>query len=275
MSECILEGTSAIVSGNKGLFSSTAEVSWFLDYQLRAEGTVLYFWSSLRCIKTWIVIYYRGLRFSHRAVVLHVLEGDAACTTILSGQSARKNPMLVLVWCYKSTSDREQDLWTYRLSEAALCSGMTSLQVMAASARRLICGSNEALTLLYLVAWPSALICSDGNACFGKIVDSHHWPHSPFEQEIILSFLYCFSGLLAFCQAVLLLMYVVTTKMWSCPELNPWHIIHILGFITPKFLSICLMIIAALAIFQTWVLVGLCIGKCLILSQIRHFVRLF
>ena len=39
--------------------------------------------------------------------------------------------------------------------KAALRSGMTSLQVMVALARSVGWGSNKALTLLYLVTWPS------------------------------------------------------------------------------------------------------------------------
>jgi len=54
-----------------------------------------------------------------------------------------------------------------------------------------------------------------------------------------------------------------TTNIGSYPELNPWNIIHILGFITPKFLLSCVMIIAALAIFQAWICVRVGIGKLL------------
>ena len=45
--------------------------------------------------------------------------------------------------------------------------------------------------------------------------------------------------------------------------MDPYSIIHILGFITPNFLPICVMIIAALAIFQAWISVGVGIGKFL------------
>ena len=105
--------------------------------------------------------------------------------------------------------------------------------------------------------------------------DSHHWPHSPFTQQITLCFLYCFSGLWAFCLAVLLLTYIVATKMGSYHELNPWDIIHILGFITPVFLPVCLMMMAGLAIFQAWIWVWVVIGKCVIFIQIMHRVRQF
>jgi len=41
--------------------------------------------------------------------------------------------------------------------KAALQCGMTSLQFMVASARSVGWGSNKAVTLLYLVPWPSSL----------------------------------------------------------------------------------------------------------------------
>ena len=102
---------------------------------------------------------------------------------------------------------------------------------------------------------------------------------SPLTRLSILTtdncFLYCFSGLWAFCQAVLLLTNVFATKIWSCYEFDPLDIIHILGLITPNFLPICVMIIAALTIFQACIWVGVHIGKGLIYTQIRQIVRLF
>jgi hypothetical protein len=84
---------------NYGLYSSPAELSGFLVYQLHIKGIVLYYWSSLRCINCGIVIYCRGLKFPHGAVVLLVLESDGACTG-LNGHCARKTKVLVLVFCY-------------------------------------------------------------------------------------------------------------------------------------------------------------------------------
>jgi len=61
-----------------------------LTAELLELGAVfLYFWSSLRCIKIRIVIYYRVLKFPHRAAVLLLLESDVACTS-LNGHSAVK-----------------------------------------------------------------------------------------------------------------------------------------------------------------------------------------
>jgi hypothetical protein len=44
--------------------------------------------------------------------------------------------------------------------KAVLRSGRTSLQVMVASARSVGWGSNEAVSLLYLVPWSRAVMCS-------------------------------------------------------------------------------------------------------------------
>jgi hypothetical protein len=104
---------------NYGLYCASAEVSGFLVYQHHIKGIVLYYWSSLRCIKCWIVIYYRGLKFPHRAVVLLVLETDGACTS-LNGHSGRKIAVLVLVCWYKARCDREQDLWRSGLTEGCI-----------------------------------------------------------------------------------------------------------------------------------------------------------
>ena len=96
---------------NVGILSSPAEVIGFLEYELCIEGIVLYSLSSLICIKSWI-IYYRGCKFPQKAVVLLLLESGAAFTS-LNGLSARKSAVLVLVWYYKATGDREHVLWRY------------------------------------------------------------------------------------------------------------------------------------------------------------------
>jgi hypothetical protein len=69
----------------------------------------------------------------------------------------------------------------------------------------------------------------------------------------------------------ILLTYVVATKIWSYHELDPWHIIHILGLITANFLLICLIVMAGLAIFQArmWVVIVTC--KLLIDLGVRNF----
>jgi len=64
---------------------------------------------------------------------------------------------------------------------------------------------------------------------------------------------------------------VAATKIGSCHELDPLHIIHILGFITPNFLPTSFTIMAALAIFQTWIWVGVGLGTFLIDWGFRNF----
>ena len=110
---CIIERTESRASGIRGCFLH------LMKYGFQIKGIVLYYWSSLRCIKCCIVIYYRGLKFPHRAAVLLVLESDGACTG-LNGHCARKSTVLVLVCCYKARGDREQDLWRYWLPEGCI-----------------------------------------------------------------------------------------------------------------------------------------------------------
>jgi hypothetical protein len=88
-------------------------------YQLQIKGIVLYCWSFLRCVEISIVIYCRGLKFPHRAVVVLVLESNGACTG-LNGHCARTSAVLVLVCCYKASGDREHDLWRYWQSEGCI-----------------------------------------------------------------------------------------------------------------------------------------------------------
>jgi hypothetical protein len=102
------------------------------------------------------------------------------------------------------------------------------------------CGLGEEWIIDIAVSGTLAKCCDVqyGNTRFWNISDQRHWPESPLMSQIALCFLYCSSGLWAFCQAVILLTYVVATKIWSYGKLNPWHIIHILGFITANFLPV-------------------------------------
>ena len=85
-----------------------------------------------------------------------MLESDGACTG-LNGHSARK------VHCWFSYDATEPGVIEKVLIDsegtdclkAALSSGVTSLQVVVASARSVSRGSNEAVTLLCLVSSPS------------------------------------------------------------------------------------------------------------------------
>ena len=91
------------------------------------------------------MICYRELKFPQRAVVFLPLEIDAACSNLLPTLQEK------LQCCLKHDVTKP-DVIGNRICEgtdclkAALSSGMTSLQVLVG------CGSNEALTLLYLVA---------------------------------------------------------------------------------------------------------------------------
>ena len=52
-------------------------------------------------------------------MVLFPLPLDAACTSLIA-HFASKSAVLVLVWCYKATGDKEQDLWRYCLPECCI-----------------------------------------------------------------------------------------------------------------------------------------------------------
>ena len=84
---------------NWGLLPSSAEVSGFFKFELHSKGTVLCFWSSLRCIKILISIYCRGFKFPYRAVFLLPLDS---------------------IILHKATGDSEQDLQRYWQPECCI-----------------------------------------------------------------------------------------------------------------------------------------------------------
>jgi len=136
------------------------------------------FLSSLRYIKIWIVMFYRGLKFPHTAVVLLAQETDAACTSLCDHFARRKSTMFVLVWCYEPTCDTEQDLWKYWLPEGWFSSGSISICVMVASARSM---AGEEWIIDIAVSGTLAK-CSDvqyADTRFRNISDQHHWPELP------------------------------------------------------------------------------------------------
>ena len=102
------------------------------------------------------------------------------CVPVYVG-TVQENAVLDLVWCYKRRGDSEQDLWRYWLPERCIKQWCDKPTADVASARSVGWGSNEALTLLYLIPWPSALICS--NTSFRYILDSHHWLDCPFTAD--------------------------------------------------------------------------------------------
>ena len=213
-------------------------------YQLHIKGIVLYFWCSLRCIENEYVIYYRGLKFPHRAVVLLPLENDDACTSF-NGHSIRKIKVLVLVWCYKARGDREHDLWRYWVSEGCIKQWCDKPSLYGSVSKK--CEQWE--------QWSSDLALS---CTLAKLSDIHS-ENTRFETL-------CFTPLTSICidtavRSLLSLLFlrslsspiikiIVASKICNCHELDAWNIIHILSFITPNFLHICVMIIAGLLIIQ-------------------------
>jgi len=123
-------------------------------------------------------MFYRGLKFPHRAMVLLALETDAACTSLCGHSARRKSTMFVLVWCYKPTCDTEQDLWKYWLPEGWFSSGSTSLCVMVASARSM---AGEEWIIDIAVSGTLAKCCDVqyADTRFRNISDQYHWPGSP------------------------------------------------------------------------------------------------
>jgi hypothetical protein len=123
---------------------------------------------------------YRGLKFPHITIFLRVPESDAANTSLNGHCAKTRSAMLVVVCCYKLTRDREKDLWKYWPPEGWFSSDITSLLVTVAPARSVGWGRNEALTLLYLVPWPIAVICSMqtqySETFFINVIDQKlHW----------------------------------------------------------------------------------------------------
>jgi len=149
---------------------------------------------------------------------------------------------------------------------------MTSLQGVFVSATSVGRGSNEAVTLLYLIAWP--ITPTYGlKTQYSKHYYYDHWPESTLTQQIAVCFLYCFSVPWVFCQAVLLLTYIVANSIGSYPELDWWNIIHILGFITQN-----LSMSYDYSSFSN--ISGMDVGgsecrQCLSSIEIRHMVRPF
>jgi len=127
-------------------------------------------------VKSWILIYYRGLKIPHSAVVLLVLESDCACTG-LNDHCARESAVLVLVWCYKARGDREQDLWRYCLSEGCIKQWCDKTSGYDCVSKKCELGEHEAVTLLYLVSSPSTPIYRVKKQD-SKHIDYHDWPES-------------------------------------------------------------------------------------------------
>ena len=144
----------------------------------------------------------------------------------------KKIAPLVLVWCYKARSDREQDLWRYRLSEGCIKQWCDRPSGCGCLSKKCEQGEYEAVTMLYRVPWPSCPTYSVKTQYMKHYV-SHHWPVSPVTQQLGLWFLYCFSGL----WSLLLLTYVVASRIWCCHELYCMEYRRHTGFCYCKLLT--------------------------------------
>ena len=172
----MLEGTNTRSSGTGGCFPHLLKYQDF--WSMNSTLKELYcLWSSLRCIKCWVVIYYRGFKFPRKAVVLLLLESDAA-GTILSGHSAGKSAVSVFKWFFKAIGDGEQDLRRYWPPEGWIKQWYYKPTGYGFPSKECCWWINKAVTLLYLVPWPSSLTYRVKTQD-SKHYDSHHWPESP------------------------------------------------------------------------------------------------
>ena len=158
------------------------ELYWTVLYCTELYWIVLYYWSSLRCIKNWVMINCRGLKYPHRAAVLLVLERDSACTG-LNGRSARKISVLVLVWCYIAIGEREQDLQRHKPPESCIKKPYDKPSGYGCLSKNVSRGSNEAVTLLYHVPHlkHSGIQWKHKLRNF-MIITTDHNPHCPSRQ---------------------------------------------------------------------------------------------
>jgi hypothetical protein len=156
-------------------FISECYLFWFLYY---SHFTFRVCWNlnvKLCCqnVKSWIVISYKGLRFSQKTMAVLVLESDAACTC-LSGHSA----VLCLVWCCKARDDRKQVLWRYWLLESCIKQWHDKPRCYSCISKK--CGLEEEWSSVIPVSrtLPKCTDVQCGNTRFRNISDQTHWPVS-------------------------------------------------------------------------------------------------
>jgi hypothetical protein len=237
---------------NWGLLSLSADILGFLKYELHIKGTVLCFWTSLRCIKSWIVIYYRGLKFPPK-ISGSPSTREWCCMYQFHCRLCKKN-------CSFGLSMMLQSHGWYRTRFVKVLTPLRLHYTVVWWAYRWWLSEQEVWAAGAIKQWHCCILYFDQAPWTYRVktqdsthYNSHHWRDSPFKQQITLCFLFCVSGLWAFYQAVLFLMNVFATNVWSCLELDLLNIIHILGFITLNFLPICFTIVAALPVFQAWI----------------------
>jgi len=146
-----------------------------------------------------------------------------------------KSAVLVLVWWCKAISDREQDLWRYWLSE-----GYIKQRYDKPTADGCLCKKCDLQQQWSSDIAVSRTLTKHCNIRSENTIFERLWLSPLTRMSIDIAdrscFLYCLLGLRAFCQAVLLVTYVVATKNWSCLELDP-HL-EILGWFWKHFRSI-------------------------------------
>ena len=163
------------------------------------------------------------------------------------------------MWYHKARGDREQDLWRYWQPE-----GCIKLWYDRASGYG--CLSNKCLKG---EQWSSdlAVSCTLTKHCDIQSENTRFkmlWlsPLTTIQIDVgdssVLPLLFLRSlSILSGCRVI---------NIHSCfqyRKLSWWNIIHILGFITPNFLPICVMTVAALSIFQAWIWMRVDIGNFL------------
>ena len=211
---CIVEGACTRTSGIRGYCTDLLKCQDFWSVNCILKELYCVSEAPLDVLKVDLWFNVGDFKFPWRAVVLLVLECDGACTG-LNVHSARKSAVLVLVCCYKARSDREQELWGYWLPKGCIKQWCDEPSGYGCLSKKCEQGEHEAVTLLYLVTWPSCPTYRPKTQGSKHYV-SHHRPVSAVTQQLGLCFLYCFSGL----SPLLLLTYAVACKFWSCHELD-------------------------------------------------------
>ena len=184
-------------------------------------------------------------------MVLVALESDAACTS-LNGHSAWKSALLVLEWCCKAKCDREQDFWRYWLPESCIKQCYDKPTGDGCLCKKCRLGEE----------WKIEIPVSHTLSTFTDVEYAN------------TSFRYWFTPLTRLSihtadNFLLPLLFLMSVSISSgCPIINIFSCLQdmklswigLMAFHPYTwfhyFLTICLMIVATLAIFQVWVGVG-------------------
>jgi len=156
---------------------------------------------------------------------------------------------------------------------AVLWNGRTSLQVMV-SCKKCGLGEQWSSDISVSCAYTGALMCSLETHVSEKFL-IHTTNQTLHSRSRYLSASLTVSHV---CEHFFRLLYYLYTSCQHDVKLSwiesmAYH--PNFGFCAAVVLLICLIIIAALALYQAWICVGVGIGKYLTFSQIRHMVILF